>query len=82
MYQRAQKIHQLITTAALFAELAEDELEAYLIAINALSLLDAKDAWIVLPIVPGSHQEVSCYLSGSLHAIHFFKAPTETSEAF
>ena len=59
MYQRARKLHELIVrTPSLFLTLANEELEAYLIAINALSLVDEKDAWILVPGVVDSKQPV------------------------
>ena len=50
MYQRARKLHDLIVrTPSLLSSLAHEELEAYLIAMNALSLVDEKNAWILVP---------------------------------
>jgi nuclear pore complex protein Nup160 len=50
MYQRARRIRAIIgKSSAGLNELASDELEAYMIAINALSLVDLKNAWIVVP---------------------------------
>ena len=54
MYQRARKLATLsnaIDSTQYFA-LAEQQLEALIISSNALALLDQKDAWIVLPLVP------------------------------
>ena len=54
MYQRARKLAALcnaIDPAQYFA-LAEQQVEALIISSNALALLDQKDAWIVLPLVP------------------------------
>ncbi|KAF8266642.1 nucleoporin Nup120/160-domain-containing protein [Lactarius quietus] len=54
MYQRARKLAALsnaIDTTQYFA-LVEQQLEALIISSNALALLDQKDAWIVLPLVP------------------------------
>ncbi|KAI0038000.1 hypothetical protein FA95DRAFT_1684755 [Auriscalpium vulgare] len=50
MYQRARKLAVLTQDRALFLQLADQQLEAYLVASNALSLLDEKNAWIVLPL--------------------------------
>ncbi|KAG5654657.1 hypothetical protein H0H81_009905 [Sphagnurus paluster] len=50
MYQRARKLHDLINDATSFASLAEEQLEGYSIAINALSLVDQKNAWVLLPM--------------------------------
>ncbi|KAF8076014.1 nucleoporin Nup120/160-domain-containing protein [Lyophyllum atratum] len=50
MYQRARRLQNLINDPTSFASLAEEQLEAYLVAINALSLVDQKNAWILLPM--------------------------------
>ncbi|KAG6866010.1 hypothetical protein C0991_009682 [Blastosporella zonata] len=50
MYQRARKIQDLIRDSTSFAALAEEQLEAYNIAINSLSLVDSKNAWVLLPV--------------------------------
>lgn len=54
MYQRARKLAALSNAAdpAQYFVLAEQQLEALVISSNALALLDQKDAWIVLPLVP------------------------------
>ncbi|KAF5357582.1 hypothetical protein D9758_007452 [Tetrapyrgos nigripes] len=50
MYQRARKLHALIASnPALVATLAEEELEAYMVSMNALSLADTKTMWFMLP---------------------------------
>jgi hypothetical protein len=58
MYQRARKLQNLINDPTSFSSLAEAQLEAYVIAINALSLVDAKNAWVVLSVPPESAHEV------------------------
>ncbi len=55
MYQRARKLAALsnaINDPAQYFVLGEQQLEALVISSNALALLDQKDAWIVLPVVP------------------------------
>jgi Na+-translocating ferredoxin:NAD+ oxidoreductase RnfA subunit len=52
MYQRARKLQDIVTDAASFVSLAEDQLEALSIAINALYLVDEKAAWILMPLIP------------------------------
>jgi hypothetical protein len=49
MYQRARKLHDLINDPSTLVTLAEEQLEAYLVAMNALSLLDRKSAWVSMP---------------------------------
>lgn len=58
MYQRARKLQDLIGDAASFASLAEEQLEGYNIAINSLSLVDQKNAWVLLPISTDTAHEV------------------------
>jgi len=50
MYQRAVKLSALANDVSQFMSLAEQQLEAYAVAMNALSILDQKNAWIVLPL--------------------------------
>ena len=52
MYQRAIKLRDTIVDAKSFVSLAEDQLEALSVAINALYLVDEKSAWIFVPVVP------------------------------
>jgi nuclear pore complex protein Nup160 len=58
MYQRARKLQDLTSDAVSFASLAEDQLEGYNIAINSLSLVDQKNAWVLLPISTDAMHEV------------------------
>lgn len=59
MYQRARKLAALSTSEPQqFKILAEQRLEAYAVSINALSLVDSKSAWIVLPFTADSNNEV------------------------
>ena len=61
MYQRARKLQNLINDPTFFSSLAEAQLEAYTVAINALSLVDEKNAWVVLPVPHESVQEVRIF---------------------
>jgi len=58
MYQRARKLAALNTTneQTQYFALAEQQLEALVISSNALSLLDQKDPWIILPVGPEGQQ--------------------------
>jgi nuclear pore complex protein Nup160 len=58
MYQRARKLQALIDHPTTFVSLAEDQLEAYNIAINSLSLVELKNAWVLLPITSDSAHQV------------------------
>ncbi|KAJ3743459.1 nucleoporin Nup120/160-domain-containing protein [Lentinula detonsa] len=50
MYQRARKLQELmIRDPSLVTRLASDQLEAYMISMNALSLADSKNLWFLLP---------------------------------
>jgi hypothetical protein len=61
MYQRARKIGSLLEDLTNFARLAELQLEAYAVSMNALSLLDQKTAWIAIPVVMETGFEVCFY---------------------
>lgn len=50
MYLRARKLRDLMSDPSLFSAFALDQLEAYTVAINALSLIEEESAWISLPI--------------------------------
>jgi nuclear pore complex protein Nup160 len=58
MYQRARKLHGLFGDPSLVIPLAEEQLEAYMVSINSLSLLDQKNAWIVMPVSTENGHEV------------------------
>ena len=62
MYQRARKLGTLAAEPESFVPMAELRIEAYLGAINALSLVDQKVAWIVIPLAAESDYTVR-YLS-------------------
>ncbi|KAF9481999.1 hypothetical protein BDN70DRAFT_875624 [Pholiota conissans] len=51
MYQRARKLQDVITDVTSFIALAEDQLEALSVAVNALNLVDEKNTWVLMPIV-------------------------------
>lgn len=58
MYQRARKIHDLIGEPAHLLTLAEEQLEAYMVAMNSLALLDRPNAWVVMPVAADDGREV------------------------
>jgi nuclear pore complex protein Nup160 len=53
MHQRARKLATLAFEPLNFVPMAELQMEAYLGAANALSLVDQKVAWIAIPLVAG-----------------------------
>ncbi|KAI0698869.1 nucleoporin Nup120/160-domain-containing protein [Cytidiella melzeri] len=58
MYQRARKFAVLgQNNPEEYIKLAQLQLEAYVVSINALSLIDQKNAWFVLPATPDSLHE-------------------------
>ena len=59
MYQRARKLAALSNTdePTLYFALAEQQVEALVITSNALSLLDQKDGWIILPVALEGQQQ-------------------------
>lgn len=59
MYDRARKIHDQIVDAQSFMALAEEQLMAYTVAINSLSLVDHGNAWFVLSSIAESNPKVS-----------------------
>ena len=58
MYQRARKFAAAMGDARIFVEFAELQLEAYVVAMNALALVDPKSQWITLPITVETGHEV------------------------
>ena len=58
MYQRARKLRDLTDDPSLLMSLAEEQLEAYFLAMNSLSLLDPKSAWIIMPVFSDNGREV------------------------
>lgn len=69
MYQRARKLANVISNSPTqFLNLAELQLEALLVSINALSLIDPKAAWFVLPLSAENGNEVRiCYMAACLY---------------
>jgi nuclear pore complex protein Nup160 len=56
MYQRARKLQDLIASdISLSATLAGQQQEAYMVAINSLSLVDPRNAWFLLPVLVADH---------------------------
>ena len=70
MYQRARKVQDVITDVASFISLAEDQLEGLSVAVNALSLVDEKTAWVLMPVVS---DPVSDYIEKSSHGLIYFQ---------
>ena len=54
MYQRARKLATLAAEPSNFVPMAELQMEAYLGAVNALSLVDQRAAWIAIPLTAES----------------------------
>ncbi|KAJ3536697.1 hypothetical protein NM688_g6802 [Phlebia brevispora] len=58
MYQRARKLAELSSNnPEQFTSLAGLQLEAYLVSMNALSIVDTKSAWIILPFTTEAGNE-------------------------
>ncbi|KAF7980886.1 hypothetical protein HWV62_36059 [Athelia sp. TMB] len=57
MYQRGRKLHNLMPGSTDVVTLAEEELEAYMVALNSLALIDRSSAWFSMPLVAESGQE-------------------------
>ena len=73
MYQRARKLQDLASDPSLFTSLVDEQLEAYLFAINCLSLLDRKSAWIILPIFSDNGHEVSVNVNSVIFVLSWIK---------
>ncbi|KAF8574446.1 hypothetical protein K439DRAFT_1399027 [Ramaria rubella] len=52
MYQFARRLSSYMTSPEQFIALSEMQAQAYLVAMNALSLIDPKSAWISMPVTP------------------------------
>ena len=61
MYQRARKLGTLAADPSNFVPMAELQIEAYLGAVNALTLVDQKVAWIAIPLAPESDYVVRLF---------------------
>ncbi|OCH95867.1 hypothetical protein OBBRIDRAFT_744376 [Obba rivulosa] len=57
MYLRARKVATLMDDPSGFFNVAELQLEAYVLALNALSLVDKRNAWIVMPVTAETGHE-------------------------
>lgn len=66
MYQRARKLATLAAEPSNFVPMAELQMEAYLGAVNALSLVDQKAAWIAIPLAAESDSFVCLLLLSQL----------------
>ncbi|KAJ7762811.1 nucleoporin Nup120/160-domain-containing protein [Mycena maculata] len=56
MYQRARKLQDLITfDLSLSTTLSGQQKEAYMVAINSLSLVDRRNTWFLLPVLVADH---------------------------
>jgi nuclear pore complex protein Nup160 len=73
MYQRARKLRDLASDPSLFMSLVDEQLEGYLIAINCLSLLDPKSAWILMPIFSDNGHEVSVVMNAVFDVLIWIK---------
>ncbi len=69
MYQRARKFAVLAHSRPEdFVRFAQLQLEAYAVSINALSLIDQKSSWVVLPVTMESTHEVrACKANNKVH---------------
>ncbi|KAF9268301.1 hypothetical protein L218DRAFT_607126 [Marasmius fiardii PR-910] len=68
MYQRARKLQVFASSnPSSFTSLAQDQLESYMVSMNALSLADPKTAWFILPGSVDSENEVRKKRKLSLH---------------
>jgi len=61
MYQRARKYDDLFgDNPQLLVQYAEEELEAYMITMNSLSLVDSKNAWFLMRWSANDVEQVRC----------------------
>jgi hypothetical protein len=65
MYQRARRLSELQSAPHELLELAELQREAYVVAMNALALLDPKSAWIIVPMTTDPVEEVCLCRTGT-----------------
>jgi hypothetical protein len=81
MFQRARKLSEITPTSSDFISLSELQLEAYTVAMNALSILDRNDAWITLPVPAKSSSDVSVHeLADSILLLNHSNLVNQTSE--
>ncbi|KAI0079746.1 hypothetical protein K474DRAFT_1658839 [Panus rudis PR-1116 ss-1] len=67
MYQRAKKLKVLQEALPQATDLITMQLEAYAVSINALSLLDAEDAWIAVPMASRSGHQIRKHAGVLMH---------------
>lgn len=89
MYQRARKIQENAAQSIDVIALMEEQLEAYLLAINSLSLLDTKCAWIVTQApssviidVEVSHQNYLLLFVGASDVLRIVSQATEAFKTY
>lgn len=70
MYQRARKLQEIPSKPADVISLMEDQLESYLLAINSLSLLEQKNAWVVVQLPPSNVKDFE--VNADLHVAIWF----------
>lgn len=58
MYQYARRLSAYMASPQQFVALSEMQAHAYLVAMNALSLIDHKSAWISMPATPEAISQV------------------------
>ena len=81
MYQRARKLGILASDPSNFIPMAELQIEAYLAAVNALSLVDQKVAWIAIPLAAESDYVVGHILWFRVLLDDIVTPASETKEA-
>ena len=79
MYTRARKLSDLLGEPSKAVAIAELEVEALSITLNALSLLDVKSPWLVVPSIVGSSR-VSVHLSYLADVLSLLSPATEEEE--
>ena len=62
MYQFARRLSSYLSSPLEFVTISEMQSHAYLVAMNALSLIDPKSAWISMPAVPEAVTQVRVHL--------------------
>lgn len=77
MYQHGRRLAEIPCRPSDFGELATLQARAYLGAVNALSLVNPENAWVVLPVTPESVSNVSIGLSVLLNLTHLLRFARE-----
>ena len=80
MYQRARKLAVLAAEPSNYVPMAELQMEAYLGAANALSLVDPKVAWITIPHTVESDYTVCSSCDSWFFCSNCFLLASETKE--